>query len=128
MQPPVWKSRSWRSRNPLRDEFPAEHVGDPCPASANRTIVTSQPRSLDRFLPEYRHNEIHETVIAASPEAVRRAVWAVKGSEIALARLLFGIRALPGRLLGRRLPERDYERTVLDAALAGGFIRLSENA
>ncbi|HSF44036.1 MAG TPA: hypothetical protein VLT87_29885 [Thermoanaerobaculia bacterium] len=84
-------------------------------------------RTLDRFLPEYRHNEVHETVIAASPEAVRRAVREVKGREIALARLLFGIRMLPGRLLGRRPPERDYEKTLLDSALAMGFIVLSES-
>lgn len=89
--------------------------------------MTSHPKTLDSFLPEYRHNEVHETIISASPEAVRRAVREVKGREIALARLLFGIRLLPGRLLGRRMPERDYERTILDTALAGGFILLSES-
>ena len=89
--------------------------------------MTSQSRSLDRFLPEYHHNEVHETIISASPEAVRRAVREVKGREIALARLLFGIRMLPGRLLGRRTPERDSEKTLLDSALAMGFILLSES-
>lgn len=84
-------------------------------------------RTLDHFLPDYRHNEVHEAVIAASPEAVRRAVREVKGKEIALARLLFGIRMLPGRLLGRRMPERDDEKTILDSALASGFILLSES-
>lgn len=90
-------------------------------------MIDSVRRSLDHFLPEYRHNEVHETVIAASPEAARRAVREVKGREIALARLLFGIRMLPGRLLGRPMPERDYEKTILDAALASGFILLSES-
>lgn len=84
-------------------------------------------RSLDRFLPEYRHNEVHETVISAPLESVRRAVREVKGREIPLARLLFGIRLLPGRLLGRRMPERDYEKTILDSAIASGFILLSES-
>lgn len=84
-------------------------------------------RSLDRFLPEYRHNEVHDAVIPASLEAVRRAVREVKGKEIALARLLFGIRLLPGRLLGRRMPERYDEKTIVDSALASGFIRLSES-
>lgn len=86
-----------------------------------------QPRTLDRFLPEYRHNEVHETVISAPFESVRRAVREVKGREIPLARLLFGIRLLPGRLLGRRMPERDDEKTILDSALASGFILLSES-
>lgn len=85
------------------------------------------PSTLARFLPDYRHNEVHETVITASPEAVRRAVREVKGREIALSRLLFGIRALPGRLLGRHLPGRDYEKTVLESLRSGGFIPLSES-
>lgn len=92
-----------------------------------RAEPASLPRTLDRFLPSYRHNEVHETVITASLEAVRRAVREVKGREIALSRLLFGIRALPGRLLGRHLPKRDSEKTVLDSLLSGGFIPLSEN-
>lgn len=84
-------------------------------------------RTLDHFLPEYRHNEVHETVISAPLESVRRAVREVKGREIPLARLLFGIRLLPGRLLGRRMPERDYEKTILDSALASGFVLLSDS-
>lgn len=82
--------------------------------------------TLDRWLPEYRHNEIHETTVAAPLEVVRRAVREVTGSEIALARLLFGIRSLPARLLRRPAPPRELQRRIVDAAIAGGFILLSD--
>jgi hypothetical protein len=81
---------------------------------------------LDRWLPEYRHNEIHEAVVTAPLEAVRRAVREVTGGEIGLARLLFAIRAVPARLLGRPVPERAYDRRILDAITAGGFLILED--
>ena len=81
---------------------------------------------LDRWLPEYRHTEIHETTIAAPIEVVRRAVREVTGGEIALGRLLFGIRSVPARLLGKPFPDRDLQRRVVDTVLAGGFILLSD--
>lgn len=81
--------------------------------------------ALDRWLPEYRHNEVHETVIAAPLEEVRRAVRGVRGREIPYARPLFFLRALPARLLGRPFPDRDHDRPILDVALANGFILLS---
>ena len=81
---------------------------------------------LDRFLPIYRHNEVHETLIAAPPEAVRRAVREVTGEEVALGRILFGIRTLPARILGRPVPLREDGRPVLETAVAGGFIVLHD--
>lgn len=81
---------------------------------------------LDRWLPGYRHAEIHETTIAAPVEVVRRAVREVTGAEIALARLLFAIRAVPALLLRQPVPQREDQRPVLDAAIARGFILLSD--
>lgn len=81
---------------------------------------------LDRWFPEYRHNEIHETTITAPFEAVRRAVREVTGGEIALARLLFAIRSLPALLLRRPVPDREDRRRVVDTMIAGGFILLSD--
>lgn len=81
---------------------------------------------LDRWLPEYRHNEVHEAVVKAPLDAVRRAVREVTGGEIGLARLLFALRAVPARLLGRPIPERAYDRRILDAITAGGFLVLED--
>ena len=81
---------------------------------------------LDRWLPEYRHNEVHEAVITAPLDAVRRAVREVTGEEIGLARLLFAIRAVPALLLGRPVPKRTYDQRILDAITAVGFLVLSD--
>lgn len=82
--------------------------------------------ALDRWLPEYRHVEIHETTIAAPLEVVRRAVREVTGGEIALGRLLFGIRSVPALLTGQPFPSRDLHRSVLETMTAGGFFLLSD--
>lgn len=84
--------------------------------------------SLDRFLPEYRHNEVHEIVIAADPETVMSAVCAVTAGEIALARLMFGIRSLPSRLLGRPGLGGDADRPILEVSLEGGFLFLERSS
>lgn len=85
-----------------------------------------EPSPLDRFLPTYRHNEVHETLVAAPPEAVRRAVREVTGGEVALGQLLFEVRALPARILRRPVPLREYGRPILETAVAGGFIVLHD--
>lgn len=82
--------------------------------------------TLDRWLPTYRHTEIHETTVAAPLEVVRRAVREVTGREIGLARILFAIRSVPARLLRQPAPPRELQRRVVDAAIAGGFILLSD--
>lgn len=81
---------------------------------------------LDRWLPEYRHNEVHEAVVKAPLDAVRRAVREVTGREIALARPFFALRAVPALLLRKPIPERAYDRRILDAMTAGGFRVLSD--
>jgi hypothetical protein len=81
--------------------------------------------ALDRFLPSYRHNEVHETVIAASPEEVLRAVDSVTAREIPLAQVLLGIRSLPAVLLGRPPMGRGADRPILEV---GGFIVLERSA
>lgn len=81
---------------------------------------------LDRWLPEYRHTEIHETTIAAPLEVVRWAVREVTGNEIALARLLFAIRYVPALLLRKPVPPRELQRRVVDTVIASGFILLSD--
>jgi len=81
--------------------------------------------ALDRFLPDYRHNEVHEMVIAASPERVLQAVEELTVKEMPLTAILMGIRTLPARLLGRPGQTRDIARPVLEVAQKGGFLLLS---
>jgi hypothetical protein len=101
----------------------------PLPVSADYqsggAIKTNMPSTLDRFLPGYRHNEVHETVIAASPERVLQAVEELTVKEMPLTVILMGLRTLPARLLGRPVQARGAERPVLEVARRGGFLLLS---
>jgi hypothetical protein len=81
--------------------------------------------TLDRFLPSYLHNEVHETVIAASPERILQAVEEVTPKDMPLTVILMGIRTLPARLLGRAVRARDADRPILEVAQKGGFLLLS---
>lgn len=81
---------------------------------------------IDRFLPAYRWNEVHAIDIAAPPGAVLDAVRAVTAREMPLVRLLLRMRALPGRILGRRPPRRGHG-PVLEEILRSGFTLLGED-
>lgn len=81
---------------------------------------------LDRWLPDHKHSEVHETTIAAPLEVVRRAIREVTGGEIALGRLLFGIRSVPALLTGQPFPRREHQRPLLETMTAGGFLLLSD--
>jgi hypothetical protein len=80
---------------------------------------------IDRFLPEFEWNEVHSIDIAASPAVVADALRRVTADEIRLLRLLLGLRALPGRLLGRGGRARG-SGPVLDGILRSGFVALAE--
>jgi len=88
--------------------------------------MSSEPGSLDRHLPVYRHREVHELTVDAGPEEVMRAIRELKGRDIALARPLFALRSLPAWLL--RLPIRNShpDQRVVDVILEGGFTLLDE--
>jgi hypothetical protein len=60
--------------------------------------------TLDRLLPTYHYRERHSRSIAASPADVWDAVERVRWAELALARPLLALRALPARLTGARPP------------------------
>ena len=59
---------------------------------------------LDDVLPVYRHRVRHTARIAATPEAVWSALHTVSAGDLRLTRVLWSIRALPGRLRGARRP------------------------
>lgn len=83
-------------------------------------------QGLDRHLPVYRHREVHEITVDASPEEVMRAIRELRGRDVALASILFALRSLPARLL--RLPVRHSrpDDRVVDIILKGGFTLLDE--
>jgi hypothetical protein len=58
--------------------------------------------ALDRLLPDYQFVERHKTFVRASRQEVWRALHEVTPSEMALTRILFGVRTLPARLAGAR--------------------------
>jgi len=69
--------------------------------------------SLDTFLSDYHFSEKHSIGIAATPARIMDAIRDLALADVPLARPLFAIRALPGRLSGR-----DSGRDAA-AALAG---------
>lgn len=81
---------------------------------------------LDRHLPVYRHREVHELTVGAHPDEVMRAIRELKGRDVALASVLFALRTLPARLLGRPVRTSHPDDRVVDVILKGGFILLDE--
>jgi hypothetical protein len=76
---------------------------------------------LDDALPDYDFRERHARRIAAPPERVDRAVRAVTIDDMPLARLLFAIRATPGRLHSGTRRSRPKDVPLLEYALRLGF-------
>lgn len=81
---------------------------------------------LDDLLPTWHFRERHHRVAAASAEHAYAAIRAVTLAEMALVRILFGIRSLPARLAGKRgLPSRSTE-PLLAQMLDFGFTLLAD--
>lgn len=85
-----------------------------------------EPGSLDLHLLVYRHREVHELTVEAGADAVMRAIRELKGRDVALARPLFALRALPAWLLRRPVRTSHPDQRVMDAILKGGFTLLDE--
>lgn len=79
---------------------------------------------IDTYMPDYQFNEVHTTRVHAPLATVFRAIQEVKASQITLLGLLFGVRTLPGRLLGRAGPRRSLDRPMLEIAQRSNFIML----
>jgi hypothetical protein len=73
---------------------------------------------LDEFLPEFDFNEVHSTLIAASPERTLAAAREVTISEMPVVRALMAVRRL-GRDASRQGP-------VVDGMLHNGFVVLAD--
>lgn len=83
-------------------------------------------QGLDRHLPVYRHREVHEITVGASPEEVMRAIRELRGRDVAVANILFALRALPANLFEHPVRRPQPEDRVVDIILNGGFTLLEE--
>ncbi len=82
---------------------------------------------LDALMPRYDFHEVHSVVMRSAPAAVFDAIRSVTPAEMPLVGMLFALRALPNRLLGRGpgiTPAA--QRSLLDQALHAGFVLLAE--
>jgi hypothetical protein len=57
--------------------------------------------TISFWLPEYEFEERHSTAVAASAEAVERALREFSIADVQAVRALYALRALPARLAGR---------------------------
>lgn len=80
---------------------------------------------IDDFMPQWDFNEYHQTMVAAEPETIYKAVRKVELGRSPLVRPLLLLRELPMRLF-----VRDYESTglagTLDDMFELGFIKLAD--
>lgn len=82
---------------------------------------------LDACMPRYDFHEVHSVVIRSTAAAVFDAIRSVTSAEMPLVGMLFALRALPNRLLGRGPGiSPAAQRPLLDQALQAGFLLLAE--
>lgn len=74
---------------------------------------------LDQVMPEFDRREVHRRSSAAPASALWDAIHELRANELAIMRMLMGIRTL-GRKVG------DGEQTVLDGFMRMGFRQLAE--
>jgi hypothetical protein len=85
---------------------------------------------LDEFMPEFDFNEVHSTLVAASPERALAAAREVTARELPLMRVLMGLRTLPARVLGevrrREDPPKVAAGPVIGGMIRNGFVVLAD--
>jgi hypothetical protein len=82
---------------------------------------------LDELFPAYDFTEVHSIRVKSSPEAAFRAVIEVTPGEInGIMRLLFFLRALPERMVGRADWAMNSRQPMLSEMFKSGFTRLAE--
>lgn len=84
---------------------------------------------LDDILPVYDFTEVHSIRIKAQPEIVFRAIKELTPAEISsIMRLLFFLRSLPERVVGREGMTMSSREPMLSYMLKNGFTKLAEQA
>lgn len=82
---------------------------------------------LDDFLPHYQFNEVHSIRVHAPIDEVYRAFKDLTAGELSpLVGLMFAVRGLPGRLLGKSEAAVHDTRPFMEQMLEGGFLTLAE--
>lgn len=82
---------------------------------------------LDVFVPVYQFVEVHETRVRGTPEAVYRAIRAVRADEIRTFRTLTWIRT-PRLRVTRESIMAPGQDPILDIATRTGFVWLADDA
>jgi hypothetical protein len=80
---------------------------------------------LDQLMPEYEVCERHSVSVSAPAEIALVAAREISFQDSAIARTIFALRALPGRLLGSP-PAPTERRPLFDEVIALGWRQLAE--
>src|SRR5262245_47965383 len=84
-------------------------------------------RTASEFVPGATSGNSTETVVAAPPSTVWRAIEEVRLDDLRVTQLLMGIRSLPARVLHRgalRRSRRHVAGSVIEAMAGGRFVEL----
>jgi hypothetical protein len=83
---------------------------------------------IDKYMPTFDVRHYTEAKVDAEPEQVYAALRALDLEKSWIVRLLFTLRTLPARILGKQpAPERsNVRRTFLESALKMGWVILEE--
>lgn len=82
---------------------------------------------LDDIQPEYDFTEVHTIRVKAEPEAAYHAVMEITLAEISgIMRLLFFLRGLPEKAVGRTGMTANTGEPLLAYMLRNGFVKLAE--
>ncbi len=82
--------------------------------------MTEAPQRLDDFLPEYHVRSAHTTVVQADIPTTYRALCAASFRDSAIVRALLRVRSL-----GKPLPPRPADASLLNDLTRGGFLQLA---
>ncbi len=96
-------------------------VPEPTRATAARDML------VDQWLAEWQFGEYHERKVRASPRQVFDAIRRVRSSDIFLFRTLTYLRNPSRQGQGEHILNPPGEKSILDVALAGGFVLLGED-
>ena len=95
-------------------------------ASYGRTPRQPKTRSvLDAFMPGYEVRERHHIRVEAPAEVTMAAAHDISFNDSPMVRLIFGLRALPGRLSGTSAPPV-VRRSMIEEVRALGWKELAE--
>lgn len=94
---------------------------------ADESHAASRTTSLDMFMPAWQFSEFHKIEVDAPPDSVFNAIKRVRADEISLFRTLTWIRR-GGRPLAPGILNPGSLESLIDVALKGGFVRLSETS